>query len=282
MSWINSFIQLYRAKRKEKKLAHQKRREEISVTREWFELIAETLIYVFFIMTFLVQSFVIPTGSMIDNLLIGDHLVVDKVAYSRSHGFLDGFLLPQQKIRRGMIVTFKSPAEIEKEYVKRVIGLPGDTIKIIKKQVYINDEPIEEPYKRHRDMKGYAIEDTDDMYYIMRDNFPLDSPYGLPPQYHSKYYSNLVSSSRGRAFRVPEGHYFCMGDNRDNSSDSRFWGPVPEDYIIGKPWRIYWSYESSTEEYLTPGILHKIKDLFRTIIHFFSKTRWKRTIKKIT
>lgn len=252
------------------------------MTREWFELIAETLIYVFFIMTFLVQSFVIPTGSMIDNLLIGDHLVVDKVAYSRSHGFLDGFLLPQQKIRRGMIVTFKSPAEIEKEYVKRVIGLPGDTIKIIKKQVYINDEPIEEPYKRHRDMKGYAIEDTDDMYYIMRDNFPLESPYGLPPQYHSRYYSNLVSTSRGRAFRVPEGHYFCMGDNRDNSSDSRFWGPVPEDYIIGKPWRIYWSYESSTEEYLTPGILHKIKDLFRTIIHFFSKTRWKRTIKKIT
>jgi signal peptidase I len=72
-----------------------------------------------------------------------------------------------------------------------------------------------------------------------------------------------------------------MGDNRDNSFDSRFWGPVHEDLIIGKPWRIYWSYHSSSDEYLTTGIIYKIKDIFKTVVHFFSKTRWKRTLKKI-
>ena len=80
---------------------------------------------------------------------------------------------------------------------------------------------------------------------------------------------------------MPPRHYFCMGDNRDNTFDCRFWGPVPFEYIVGKPWRIYWSYESHTAEYLTPGIVYKVKDLFNTVINFFSKTRWTRTVKKI-
>jgi len=197
-------------------------------------------------MTFLLQSFVIPTGSMKDNILIGDHILVDKVAYSKSFCFLDGFMFPQIGIERGMIVTFKSPAEIDKEYVKRVIGLPGETIKIKDKQVFINDTPLEEKYTFFKD---HNIERS------YRDNFP--------------------------AFKIPEGHYFCMGDNRDHSYDSRFWGPVPAANIIGKPWRIYWSYESTSAEYLTPGFWHKVKDLFKTIGHFFTKTRWSRTVKKI-
>jgi hypothetical protein len=85
----------------------------------------------------------------------------------------------------------------------------------------------------------------------------------------------------GRAFKIPEDNYFCMGDNRDNSLDSRFWGPVSKNLITGKPWRIYWSYASTTDEYLTPGIAHKIKDLFKTILNFFGKTRWNRTLKKV-
>ena len=233
-------------KRKEKKRLIRERRKEIGVFREYFELFAEVLIYVFFVMTFLLQSFVIPTGSMEDTLLIGDHLLVDKVSYSRSLGSVDRLVFPQQEIKRGMIVTFKSPAEMDKEYVKRVIGLPGETIKIIDKKVYIDNEFLEEPYTFFKDS---------DMLKSYRDNFP--------------------------EYRIPANQYFCMGDNRDNSFDSRFWGPVHQDLIIGKPWRIYWSYESSTKEYLTTGILHKIKDLFQTIIHFFSKTRWERTIKKI-
>jgi signal peptidase I len=232
---------------KQKKNTQDKEKErEVGIFREYFELIAETLVYVFFVMTFLLQSFVIPTGSMKDNILIGDHILVDKVSYSKSLGFIDSFMLPQLKIKRGMIVTFKSPAEMEKEYVKRVIGLPGETIKIVNKKVYINDKPLDESYTFFKD-----------------------------PNIERSYRDNLPD------FKIPKKHYFCMGDNRDHSYDSRFWGPVPADYIIGKPWRIYWSYESTTEEYLTEGVMHKIKDIFNTFIHFFTKTRWNRTVKKI-
>jgi len=224
----------------------EKKKREMSVFREYFELISETLVYVFFVMTFLLQSFVIPTGSMQDNILIGDHILVDKVAYSQSLGKADAFIFPRLDIKRGMIVTFKSPAEMDKEYVKRVIGLPGETVKIVNKQVYIDGKPLEEPYTFYKDPN---IEDS------YRDNYP--------------------------DYKIPPGRFFCMGDNRDNSYDSRYWGTVPRDYIIGKPWRIYWSYESDTSDYLTPGIWHKIQDTFKTVKNFFTRTRWKRTVMKI-
>ncbi|MEN8153555.1 MAG: signal peptidase I [Acidobacteriota bacterium] len=236
----------YLEHRKQKKVELKERRKEVGFFREYFELITETLIYVFFVMTFLLQSFVIPTGSMQDNLLIGDHLLVDKISYSRSLGSLDKLVFPQKEIKRGMIVTFKSPAEMEKEYVKRVIALPGERIKVIDKKVYINGNLLSEPYTFFKD-------------------------------------NNILSGQRDNMgeYLIPDGHYFCMGDNRDNSYDSRFWGPVPADYIIGKPWRVYWSYSSTSEEYLTPGFFHKLKDIFKTIINFFSKTRWERTGMKI-
>jgi len=243
---IKDLFNKYKEYRKRKKQEREELRKEISIFREYFELIAETLIYVFFVITFLLQSFVIPTGSMEDTLLIGDHLLVDKVAYSRSIGKIDSFLLPQLKIKRGMIVTFKSPPDIKKEYVKRVIGMPGETIKIVNKKVFINGKPLDEPYVYFKDPN---ITES------YRDNFP--------------------------EYKIPENTYFVMGDNRDNSFDSRFWGPVPKEYIIGKPWRIYWSYKSTSKEYLTPGIIHKIKDLFETFTSFFTKTRWNRTFKKI-
>jgi signal peptidase I len=227
--------------------AREKENERKSSSfRENFELITETLIYVFFVMTFLLQSFVIPTGSMEDNILVGDHILVDKVAYANSLGTLDSAIIPTLEIKRGMIVTFKSPAEMEKEYVKRVIGLPGERIKIVNKKVYIDNEPLDEPYTFFKDPNIQTS---------YRDNYP--------------------------EFRVPGNYYFCMGDNRDNSYDSRFWGPVPADFIIGKPWRIYWSYESSTDEYLTPGFWHKLRDLAKTIINFIPKTRWDRMMREI-
>ena len=214
--------------------------------REYAELIAETLIYVFFVMTFLLQSFVIPTGSMEDTLLIGDHLLVDKVSYSRTVGGGSIFLLPQVSIARGMIVTFKSPAEMDKEYVKRVIAVPGETISIRNKKVFINGEPLHEPYTFFKDPQiqaGY------------RDNFP--------------------------PFTVPSGQYFCMGDNRDHSFDSRYWGTVPAEYIIGRPWRLYWSYEANTDDYMAPGIVNQVRSILRTVVHFFSRTRWQRSLQRI-
>ncbi len=218
------------------------------LSREYIELLIETLIFVFFVMTFLVQSFVIPTGSMKDTILIGDHIFVDKVSYSLSLGPLESLILPRVEIKRGMIVTFKAPAEMTKEYVKRVIGLPGDRLKIVDKHVYINDIPLVEPYAVFKDPN---IEGP----YSPRDNYPETV--------------------------IPADHYFCMGDNRDHSYDSRFWGMVPREYMIGRPWRIYWSYEASTAEYLTIRPGNKIKNAFRTFTHFFSKTRWDRTAGKI-
>jgi len=239
-------LKKYLEKRKQKKEERKKIEREMGYFREYFELIVETLVYVFFVMTFLIQSFVIPTGSMEDNLLIGDHLLVEKISYSRSLGKIDRLFFPQKEIKRGMIVTFKAPPEMEKEYVKRVIGLPGEKIKVVNKKVYINGKPLTEKYTYFKD-------------------------------------NNILENGRDNMseFKIPKGHYFCMGDNRDNSYDSRFWGPVPADNIVGRPWRIYWSYKSSTDEYLTPGFIHKIKDIFNTIIGFFSKTRWNRTGMKI-
>jgi signal peptidase I len=275
----------------------EKKKKDVTRFREYFELFAETLIYVFFVMTFLLQSFVIPTGSMQNNILIGDHLLVSKVAYTRSPGSLDNYIFPQVDIKRGSIVTFKAPAEMEKEYVKRVIGLPGETIRILNKKVYINGEPLDEPYVRFdneikiRNNPGDNFPLQHPRYISALGNvsflpFSINDEMGFPDEsrtieFCERFKDSLIDVDGQKRFKVPEGYYFCMGDNRDHSYDSRFWGPVPIDYIIGKPWRIYWSYESTTDEYLTPGIEHKIKDLAMTVVNFFSKTRWERTIKKI-
>ncbi|NIM17229.1 MAG: signal peptidase I [Candidatus Aminicenantes bacterium] len=284
-----------KAKQKEEK-KKEKKKKDVSTFREYAEMIIEVLVIVFFINTFLLQSQTIPTPSMKDSMLIGDHLLVNKVAFAPYLGALDKFLLPRVEIERGMIVTFKGPAEMEKDYVKRVIGLPGETIQIRNKQVFINGKPLDEPYLYFEG--GYKPDPGD--------NFPLRRPRiidALGTTTHLTFYMNnedghidqkqtkelcerfkdcvIRDEIMGEPmFKIPEGHYFCMGDNRDNSYDSRFWGPLPEEYIIGRPWRVYWSYESTTEEYLTPGLLHKIKDIFKTIINFIPKTRWGRIFKK--
>ena len=245
-----------------------KKPRTVSIGREYFELIVETLIYVFFVNTFLLQSFVIPTPSMEKTLLVGDHLLVNKVAYSNSISKLGNFLLPQVEIRRGMVVTFKAPPDMEKEYVKRVIGMPGDRLRVHDKKVYINGRPLAEPYTQFRGLENAA-------------DFPPRSHYEWYFQFPVNLRRTQRNADNSLDYIVPERHYFCMGDNRDNSFDSRFWGPVPFDYIVGRPWRIYWSYESQTEEYLTPGLIYKIKDIAKTVFRFFSHTRWSRTIKAI-
>ncbi|HUU04926.1 MAG TPA: signal peptidase I [Patescibacteria group bacterium] len=245
-----------------------KKERTVSVGREYFELIVETLIYVFFVNTFLLQSFVIPTASMEKTLLIGDHLLVNKVAYSNSISPIGSLLLPQVKIRRGMVVTFKAPPDLEKEYVKRVIGMPGDRLRISDKKVFINGRPLAEGYTVFKSV-DYGAE------------FPPRNSYDWYFQFPIDLRKTQENPDGSLDYIVPPGHYFCMGDNRDNSFDSRFWGPVPANYIVGKPWRIYWSYESNSDEYLTPGFIYKIKDLALTVTRFFTRTRWDRTIKAI-
>lgn len=267
--------------------------------RDYAELVAETLIYVFFVMTFLLQSFVIPTPSMQKNILIGDHLLVNKSAYNRFPGEMgiDKFIFPHTEIKRGMIVTFKAPVEMDKEYVKRVIALPGETVRIKNRKVYINGEHLVETYVQFDDYLPGVGGSGDD--------FPLNEPryidvsgeasflpfyindplgfvdYRQTMAFCKRFNKHVLRGNKGMEFRVPEGHYFCMGDNRDHSYDSRYWGPVPAEYIIGKPWRVYWSFESTTEEYMTPGLLFKLRDMGHTLLNFFGKTRWSRTVKKI-
>lgn len=255
-----------------KEIPRIEHKKDVSIIREYFELIAEVIIFVFFINAFLLQSYVIPSSSMEDTMLIGDHLLVDKVCYSQSLNTVDRLVLPQVTICRGMIVTFSGPNEInnkqqEKNLVKRVIAVPGETIRIDGEKVYINGELIQEPYVNFKGIKA-------------RDQFPPEFPHSWHYEFPRKFRDSLVDTEIGKAYKVPEGHFFVMGDNRNFSFDSRFWGPLPADLIIGRPWRVYWSYESTSRDYLTPGVGHKIKDFFNTIVNFFSKTRWERTFKK--
>jgi signal peptidase I len=272
-----------------------KNKKEVSTLREYSEMIIEVLVLVFFINAFLLQSQTIPTPSMEDTMLIGDHLLVDKVSYAPFLGSWDGFLFPRLEIKRGMIVTFKGPTEMEKDYVKRVIGLPGEIIKIKSKQVYINGKKLEEPYVYYEG--GYKVEPGDYFplssqrlisslgetsylpFYAADENDHIDEARTV--ELCERFKDCLVRDETGElAFKIPAGHYFCMGDNRDHSYDSRFWGPLPREYMLGRPWRIYWSIDSTTDEYLQPGIFHKVKDLIETVINFIPKTRWQRTFKK--
>jgi signal peptidase I len=247
----------------------KKKKRKGSIFREYFELFTEVLIFVFFINAFLLQTYVIPSSSMEKTMLIGDHLLVDKVSYSSSLGKFDRLFLPQVKIERGMIVTFSGPSDIyknrePKNVVKRVIALPGDTIRVTIDEVYVNGKKVEEPYVLY---KGLPV----------LKNFPPDNPSRWHYEFPRKFQDLIVETPQGTAFKVPEAHYFCMGDNRYNSKDSRVWGPLPARYIIGRPWRIYWSYDG---DYNNQGISDRTRDIFHTFIHFFSKTRWERTFKK--
>ncbi len=220
-----------------------------------------TILLLLFGTTALVQAFVIPTGSMEDTLLIGDHLLVDKLAYAPS-GPISKYLLPYTPVKRGDIIVFRFPVDIKQTFVKRVIGIPGDRIRIVNKQVWLNGKPIMEPYKYH---KTFYL----DSY---RDNFPSE-----PNTRVDERALDMLSSKHTRDGQVvvPPDSYFAMGDNRDGSLDSRYWGFVPRANIIGKPLLVYWSFDSPTEDLVDSGI--DLRHLWDIVRNFIPKTRWKRT-----
>ena len=229
----------------------QKRKSDKGVVREYFELIAETAVFVFFVMTFVVQAFQIPTGSMEPTLLVGDFLLVNKLAYADPVLPLEGDLLPHKRIERKDIIVFKYPRELNKDFVKRVIGLEGEKIEIREKQVFVNDKPLGEPYKVHNDAQVYSRNDSYHYDDLIRDNF---GPVVVPP-----------------------GHCFAMGDNRDNSADSRYWGFLPLDNIKGRPWVIYFSYKAERDAWQKTAV----GDRLRKLISFLPKARWGRMLKVI-
>ena len=239
--------------------APEPERPQRSFVAEW----TVTVILLLFGTTSLVQAFVIPTGSMEDTLLVGDHLLVDKLAYSPARG-VERTLLPYQDVRRGDIIVFRYPMEIQQTFVKRCIGVPGDRIHLVDKRLWLNGKPMEEPYVYHK--SGYI-----DPY---RDNFPSEPYFHMLPGAREM----LANHVENGEVVVPEGHYFAMGDNRDNSSDSRYWGFVPRANIIGKPLIVYWSYDASTEALAGPFAIDHLLDM---VLHFPTKTRWNRTFRWI-
>lgn len=218
-----------------------------STLSEYIEAILVAFVLAFFIRTFVIQAFKIPSGSMEKNLLIGDHILVNKMVFSPVVKNYEKYFLPVKEIKRGDVIVFKYPNNPSIDYIKRVIAVGNDVIEIRHKQVFINGRAIDEPYKYHFDE---GIESP------IRDNlFPR---------------------------KVPPNHYFVMGDNRDNSQDSRYWGFLNRDHIKGRAFIIYWSEKADRSEYrLDKGFFENVKDILYTLVHIFSKTRWERTFKLI-
>jgi signal peptidase I len=216
-----------------------------SVPREYLESVVVAVILALFIRTFVVQAFKIPTGSMETNLLIGDHLLVNKVVYSPSLGGLENALLPKKPIQRGHVIVFKYPEDPPRDFIKRVIGLPGETVEIRNKQVFIDGKPLHEPYVRF-----------------------LSPPLSKDDPEYGRY----DGKDNWGPKTVPAGNLFVMGDNRDNSKDSRYWSFLPIDQVKGRALLVYWSYDATKGEYQRTGWLEWLRDTATA----FTRTRWSR------
>jgi signal peptidase I len=225
---------------------------EKSTVREYFESIVIAVILALFVRTWVVQAFKIPTGSMENNLLIGDHLLVNKFVFAPSAGRLEHAIMPEREIERGDVIVFKYPEEPERDFIKRVIGLPGETVELRNKKVYVNGRPLDEPYVHFLEPASNAQEVT---------SFDVRERYG--------------------PVTVPSDRYFVMGDNRDNSQDSRYWGFLPRSYVKGEALMIYWSYESDSSDYVDTGVGATASRLVSVVTHFFTRTRWERIFKQI-
>ena len=223
-----------------------------STVREYFESIVIAVILAFFIRTWVVQAFKIPTGSMENNLLIGDHLLVNKYVFSPTASTAERLLLPTGGVRRGDIVVFKFPDNPERDFIKRVVGLPGETLEVRDKTVQIDGVPLDEPYLPSHMTSlpagAFAIDG--------RDNY---GPVSIPPD-----------------------HYFVMGDNRDNSEDSRYWGTLPHGHLKGKAVVVYWSYDAQEPElFADTGLGATVRRLTSVVTHFFTRTRWDRMFRQV-
>lgn len=227
-----------------------------------------TVVIAVFVITFIVQAFQIPSESMENTLLIGDYLLVDKLRYG-GDGFWDHFM-PYRKVRRGDIIVFRYPVHPTLHFVKRVVGVPGDRVRLINRQVYVNGSPLQEPYVRYSSRS----------HEVFRDEFPrLNIPV---PGLEGGWWLQMKKLVEDGELIVPEGSYFVLGDNRDESLDSRYWGFVPKDNVIGRPLLIYWSIRNLDAEAANPSSAgDKLFHFAYAVTHLFQITRWDRTFRVV-
>lgn len=248
-----------------------KRRGGEATLSEYMESLLVTVILALFGTTFIVQAFKIPSASMEGTLLIGDHLLVNKFIFGGRGAWYEK-LLPYRPLQRGDIIVFKYPFADHQHFVKRVIGLPGDRLKVEDQRVYVNGKPLTEPYVVHDPGAGYD---------------PLN--YAFPPMGNQLYASPMVMEwtheikkyVRGEEIVVPAEKYFAMGDNRDHSLDSRYWGFVDRDAIMGRPFLIYWSVEANSADYGQSSFLQRLKSVVETLLHLPQRTRWSRMLRTV-
>jgi signal peptidase I len=232
-----------------------------------FQSLMVTVVIAIFVITFVVQAFQIPSESMENTLLIGDYLLVDKSHYGPSGVWK--WALPYQSVKRGDIIVFRYPVHPSQHFVKRVIGVPGDRVRMVHGRVLIDRQPMSEPYAVHK------FRNTDDY----RDNFPTGQY--LSPSVEAGWYLQMRKLVEDGELIVPADSYFVLGDNRDDSLDSRYWGFVPRENVIGTPLLIYWSMrrpEFDDDESAQNGKLARFGHLAANL---FQNMRWKRMMRLV-
>jgi signal peptidase I len=224
------------------------------VAREYLEALLIAVIFATFAKTYVFQAFKIPSESMKDNLLVGDHILVNKFIYGAASSPVERVLLPMREVRRGDVVVFRFPQDPSRDFIKRAVGLPDDWVQLVDKRLYVNGKWVADgSYASHTD--------------------PILYPRGPPAG------SGSPRDNFGPV-RVPADSYFCLGDNRDYSNDSRYWGMVPRSYLKGRALLIYWSFAEETDETDEPsGLGGRLQQISRVALNFLYHTRWGRTFR---
>ncbi len=237
---------------------------------EYAESLLVTVILALFGTSFILQAFKIPSPSMEPTLLVGDHLLVNKFIFGGRGAWYDRFL-PYRPLHRGDIIVFKFPFSDHTHYVKRVIGLPGDRLRIVDQQVYVNGKPLSEPYKVH-------VQGGSDAF---GDNYPPTSPDFPRGNVQPEWGREILKHVEDDDLVVPPNRYFAMGDNRDRSWDSRYWGFVDREAIMGRPIMVYWSLDPTTDDFAEHGTGGRLIGLAETLWHLPARTRWSRMFRTV-
>jgi signal peptidase I len=233
------------------------------------ESLLVTILLALFATTFVLQAFKIPSGSMEPTLLVGDHVLVNKFLFGGRGAWYEK-LLPYRAVRRGDIIVFRFPYDDHVHYVKRVIGLPGDHLRIVNQVVYIDGKPLSEPYAIHSEA-----------FDPFGENFPPLDQAQLQERLRPEWAAQIDKYIQGDSLVIPPDRYFVMGDNRDDSSDSRYWGFVDRNAIMGRPMFIYWSVRATPDDYTDRSLAGTLFGIEDTLAHLPSRTRWHRMLREV-